>query len=799
MQRSNITYRPLQWMSLVGVLIALILAGTGPAASPALAAALATIWYVDDAAGDDGNDCLTALSACQTVSEAISRAGAGDTTQIAAGVYEESVDIFLPLTLIGAGPDYTFLDGGDTQRVVTAAHNPITLSGLTVRHGRITDANGGGIFNIGTLILDNVRVVDNKAINGGGGGIYNGGTLTLTNSEVSGNSSDSAGGGIYTWYGMTTNISVSRISSNEADQGGGLYNLGTLDMSDSTVNDNKATGYSGGGLIIFGGEVTLNRVTFSGNQTVANGGGISNQLGTLSLTNSTLSGNQANQYAGLASEGAGTQTTVLNSTIAYNTATSAGTQFSGVGSIGGTISFENSIVAANSGQNCQAGGTWTSNGHNLSSDSHCKFDSGGDLPNTPADLAPLASYNGSPTEMHALLPGSAAIDNGDDSSCPATDQRGVARPVDGDGSGTAVCDIGAFEARNQLTVNDVTITEGNNGTKTAVFTVTLSPASSQTVTVDYATANDSAEAGSDYTAQSDTLTFTPGQVEQTVNIEIKGDADDEPDENFTLNLNHARNADISDGQGVGTIVDDDGLSSLTVADVNINEGNSSAAIARFTVSLSPASASTVTVDVATSNDTAVAGSDYTAVNQTLTFNPGETTKQVDVTVQGDVVDEGASERFHLNLTNAVNANVTDGTAVGTILDDDTARVGVQPGPTVYEGTGGTKTAIFTITLDKPSAFPVTVDYETQSGSGSDDAIPGVDYEPTSGTLTFTPGQTSQTVSVTIYGDNDQEPNEQFDLFLSNANRVPFYANVSTATILNGAEDFRLYLPLIINP
>ena len=107
-----------------------------------------------------------------------------------------------------------------------------------------------------------------------------------------------------------------------------------------------------------------------------------------------------------------------------------------------------------------------------------------------------------------------------------------------------------------LTINDLTITEGNAGTSVATFNVQLS-ASSQTVTVNYATANNTATAGSDYVAASGTVTFAPGQQSQPVNITINGDTTFEPNESFNVNLSSATNASIADSQGVGTIVDDD--------------------------------------------------------------------------------------------------------------------------------------------------------------------------------------------------------------------------------------------------
>ena len=108
-----------------------------------------------------------------------------------------------------------------------------------------------------------------------------------------------------------------------------------------------------------------------------------------------------------------------------------------------------------------------------------------------------------------------------------------------------------------LTINDVTMREGFFGTRTFVFTVNLSAASSAPVTVDYDTANSTAAAGSDYYAQSGTLTFAPGQTTRTIGIAVKGDWKREADETFFVNLSNESGAQIQDGQGVGTILNDD--------------------------------------------------------------------------------------------------------------------------------------------------------------------------------------------------------------------------------------------------
>jgi hypothetical protein len=787
-------------MVFVSLLSGFVMAGGVSHGRTTHAAPLLTTWYVNAATGNDTNDCLTPATACLTVGEVVSRAAHDDTIQIAAGVYDEELDISLRLTLIGAGTDSTYLDGNDAHRVLTASSNNLTLVDLTVQNGRTTNENGGGIYNFGTLTLQNTRILSNTAAgaSSGGAAIFNTGELIIQNSEISGNTAGSVGGGIYSWTNTAVTITHSLIANNEGNQGGGLYSLGTAVVTNSTIRDNFAP-VLGGGLVMFSGSVLLDGVTVSGNQSDGYGGGVLNDGGSLTISNSTISGNSAPNYAGLANISSLAQTAVLNSTIAHNTTTGSGNRYGVANLDSAVISFQNSIIAAHPSRNCVNTGNWTSLGHNLSDDSTCNFIATGDLQNTPASLAPLADYGG-PTATHALLPGSAAIDSANNTACPATDQRGITRPFDGNGDGTAVCDRGAFEARNQFTISDVTILEGDSGTVTAVFTATLSPTSTQQVTVDYETVDGTAVGSSDYVPDDDTLTFAPGQNEQTIAILINGDTDDEPDETFSVYLSNPTNADILDGQGTATIIDDDGLPSLTIADVTVTEGNSGSAIATFTVSLSPADSNPVTVDYETVNGTAVANSDYTAASGTLTFDPGETSQPVQITIHGDQIDEGESETFTVQLSNAVNANLVDDEAAGTITDDDISRVSLLNGPAVVEGDSGMVTAVFTASLDLPTNFPVTVDYYTQSGTGGNFATPGVDFAPISGTLTFDPGETEKPLTVTIYGDLEEEDDEVFSLQLTNASPISIYGSTAMATILNDDDaGWSVYLPLVIRP
>ena len=129
--------------------------------------------------------------------------------------------------------------------------------------------------------------------------------------------------------------------------------------------------------------------------------------------------------------------------------------------------------------------------------------------------------------------------------------------ADGQGIGTIIDDDDPPVVLPELSINDVTITEGDNGTSNAVFTVTLSSAIAQQVTVDYNTTNGTATAGADYNSTSGTITFAPNTTSQTITVEVSGDTVDEANETFTVNLSQATNAAIADNQGVGTILDND--------------------------------------------------------------------------------------------------------------------------------------------------------------------------------------------------------------------------------------------------
>jgi uncharacterized protein YhjY with autotransporter beta-barrel domain len=222
-----------------------------------------------------------------------------------------------------------------------------------------------------------------------------------------------------------------------------------------------------------------------------------------------------------------------------------------------------------------------------------------------------------------------------------------------------------------LTINDVSLNEGNSGTTNATFTVSLSaPAGPGGVSFDIATANGSATAGSDYTAQTLTAqTIAAGSSTFSFAVAVSGDLLNESSETFFVNVTNVVNATVVDGQGIGTIVNDDPLPTLSINDVTVTEGNSGTTNANFTALLSAPSGQTVTVNYATADGTASQPADYASATGTITFPPGQTSRTITLAVAGETAPE-ATETFFVNLSGATNATLSDNQALGTIVNDD---------------------------------------------------------------------------------------------------------------------------------
>lgn len=307
----------------------------------------------------------------------------------------------------------------------------VSLSGLTISNGEAL--HGGGIENSGTLTITDSLLTNNIATimftaNDGGGAIFNNGALTITGSFFTGNHADNANAGaIYNNFGAALNITGSTLSNNVSCHGGAIHHRGSnLTVTSSTFSGNFSGvcgGGPGGAVSIFNAHATFTNCTISGNVAQANfGSGISAFLGSITLLNCTVTANGGETSTG---------------SLAVQNA---------------TLNIKNSIVAGNTGGDIvNNGGTVNNEGNNI-------------LSGDPM-LAPLGNYGG-PTQTHALCTGSPAIDAGNNTGAPATDQRGVSRPV-----GETV-DIGAFEAN--IFVDQSSISSGTQFAPYAGQTFTAS-------------------------------------------------------------------------------------------------------------------------------------------------------------------------------------------------------------------------------------------------------------------------------------------------------------------------------------
>jgi disulfide oxidoreductase YuzD len=229
-----------------------------------------------------------------------------------------------------------------------------------------------------------------------------------------------------------------------------------------------------------------------------------------------------------------------------------------------------------------------------------------------------------------------------------------------------------------VSIGDVTVAEGNAGTTNAAFAVTLSNASGFTTTVAFAAAAGTAASPSDFAANSGTLAIPPHTITATITVAVIGETTFEADEGFTVTLSNPNGATIGDGVGAGTITNDDAQPAVSIGDAAVTEGNAGTVTATFTVTLATASAFTVTVDFATADGSALAGTDYLTATGTLTFAPGQTVATVTVTVNGDIGFE-ADETFVVNLSGVAGATLGDGQGQGTIRNDDASG----PVPKLY--------------------------------------------------------------------------------------------------------------------
>ncbi len=327
-----------------------------------------------------------------------------------------------------------------------------------------------------------------------------------------------------------------------------------------------------------------------------------------------------------------------------------------------------------------------------------------------------------------------------------------------------------------LAVADASAAEGD----TITFTVSLSAASTDQVTVEYATASGTAESGTDFTAASGTLTFVAGDSSKTVSVATTDDSDEEEDESFTVTLSNASGAGLADATATGTIVDNDASATpLTATFEDVPESHDGSRIS-FSLTFSEE----LDVGYQTLRDEAfqVTGGtvfgarrketgsnrrwtilvDPTFADSAMTITLPETT---DCEAAGAICTDDDRPLSH-SLSATVEAEEEEATVPSVSVADASATEG--------------DTVTFTVSLSEASSQQVTVDYATSGGT----AESGTDFTAASGTLTFDAGQTSKTVSVTTADDSVEEEDETFTLTLGNASGATLGDAAATGTIVD---------------
>jgi hypothetical protein len=267
--------------------------------------------------------------------------------------------------------------------------------------------------------------------------------------------------------------------------------------------------------------------------------------------------------------------------------------------------------------------------------------------------------------------------------------------------------------------------------------------------------------------------FLPGETSKVVAVPISNDTLDEDDESFSISLTSATNATLNTSVGTATIVDND-----DPPQVNVSDGYASEEYpVDFTISLSTASGKPVTVYFGTSDSSATAGDDYTGGTSSVVISPGQLSTTTSVYVNDDSLDE-SDESFNFSLTSATHATINDGEGVGTIVDNDD-----PPDVSIYALDAGSVTegyyASFTISLSAISGQDITIYFTTgDSSAGSSD------YTSQSGSVVISAGYTSALVYVATNDDSEDEEDESFYLYLTDADDADIADNTAWATILD---------------
>ncbi|MEH2067450.1 MAG: Calx-beta domain-containing protein [Nostoc sp.] len=692
----------------------------------------------------------------------------------------------------------------------------VILSNSTIS-SNTANSNGGGIYS-SSATISNSTISSNTA-NSNGGGIYSSSNLTLSNSTISSNTAKTYGGGIYT---SNATVSNSTIFGNTADSdnsgqgdGGGIYkSSGTVNISNSIIAGNIDPGNQGAD--VYGSNFNGNAYNLIGKIT----GKLSGTLGTgTDIINPNPGLKPLGNYGG------STQTHALefnsparnagNPTYSGGLTTDQrGTGFNRIESgrldIG---AFEYVLPKVSFGAatyNTIEDSTATIVTIPVTLDASPEAavtvpivikntstaTSGSDYTFSPTTISFAAGATGS--NLTKLITFTINPDDLPENAETVVLNFGTLIGADLGTITESTLNIAANDSiQYAISTPTSSLIEGNSGTQAVTFTVTRSGGIGVASTINYAFSG-AASFGSDYnniqvpnggTTASGTLNFAVGEKTKTITVDVLGDNIFETNEDIILTLSNPNltaapeNSTITNSSAIVNITNDDNQPTVSISDVSLTEGNPGTTTnANFIVTLSNPSYQTVTVNYNTSDGTAtVADSDYNSASGTITFNPGETNKTLNISVISDNKFE-TDETFSVNLLGATNATLADSLGVATIINDDTQPAISISDISVIEGNTGTTTnANFAITLSNPSYQQVTVNYNTSDGTA---VVSDSDYNSASGTITFNPGETSKVISIGVIGDNKFEADETFGVNLLGATNATLADSLGVATIIN---------------
>ncbi len=714
------------------------------------------------------NVCATAANVC-TLRAAIEQANASpgnDVITFASNVKTITLSLGTELLISnagtlqinGPGADILTISGNNTNRIFHTELATVTIKGATLTAGKASSGNigGGAVYaNGGAVTFDGVHITQNIAGNNpsaesapGGGVSFNGGTHVVQNSTFSGNKAFSYGGAIYNNSGNLT-ITNSTFSGNTGYYfGGAIYNNGSLTLRSDTISNN-----------------TVDTQCSNPNSCAGSGGGIAHTVGALNIVNTIIAGNTSIRIGEAVPVGA--------PEIA----------FFGTGTV---VSAGNNLIgdSANDSTNTQNAITYQSS----------------DIRDTLPLLAPLGIYGGT-TPTIALLAGSPAINAGNNSGAPATDQRGSARIV-----GSNI-DMGAFEA-------------GVNVSPASLANATSGDAYSQTLTASggnnsgaftFSVVGGSLPAGlslstngslSGTPSVAGTFTFivkaadtdgTAGAIQYTLvvgcrySINPSGQSFTSAGGNGTLN--------VTSGGGCSWTAQSN-ASWITVTTGATGSGNGAVT---FSVAANTGAARSGTITVAgqTFTVTQASGCTYSLSPTSANLLSGATTGSITATsglgcaytaVSNNpfiTITSGASGTGNGTVSYSVTTN-TGAARTGTIsVGGQTFTVNQAAIPTLSinsvsqkEGDGGTTPFNFTVSLSGPNNQTVTVYYETANGT----ATAPSDYRTVVSSVSFAPGETSKIVTILVNGDTLIEEDETFTVSLFNPTNATIAVAQGTGTI-----------------